>query len=87
MAEPTREFEHGYTCKEIVELATEYADGAMTAEQMTMFELHLNFCDGCFTFVEQIRAAATLAGRLSEEEIPEATREKLLAAFRDWRSG
>jgi Putative zinc-finger len=84
MAEPNREFEHGYTCKEVVELATEFVEGGMTASQMTRFELHLNFCDGCHTFVEQIRATAGLAGGLPEEQIPEETKTKLLAAFREW---
>jgi anti-sigma factor ChrR (cupin superfamily) len=84
MADPTREFEHGYTCKEVVELATQYADGVMPASQMTQFEMHLNFCDGCYTFVDQIRSTAAMAGRLSEEQIPESTKAKLLAAFRDW---
>jgi hypothetical protein len=84
MAEPTGEFEHGYTCKEIVDLATEYVEGAMTAAQMTQFELHLNFCEGCVAFVEQIRATAAMAGRLSEEQIPEETKVKLLQAFRHW---
>ena len=85
MPDPTGEYEHGYTCKEVVELATDYADGAMTPPQMTQFEMHLNFCDGCFTFVEQIRTTAAVAGRLSEEEIPAETRTKLIAAFRDWK--
>jgi predicted anti-sigma-YlaC factor YlaD len=85
MAEPTREFEHGYTCKEVVDLAAEYLEGAMTSEQMARFELHLNFCDGCFTFVDQIRATAAAAGTLSEEQVSEETKAKLLAAFRDWQ--
>jgi anti-sigma factor RsiW len=84
MAEPTGEFEHGYTCQEIVELATEYVEGALTTAQMTQFELHLNFCEGCVAFVEQIRATAAMAGRLSEEQIPEETKVKLLEAFRHW---
>jgi hypothetical protein len=82
MTEPTHEFEHGYTCKEIVDLASEYIEGALTPAQMTQFELHLNFCEGCVTFVDQIRATATMAGRLSEEDIPEETKVKLLEAFR-----
>jgi Putative zinc-finger len=86
MAEPTYEFEHGYTCKEVVDLAAEYLEGGMTTSQMTRFEMHLNFCDGCFSFVDQIRATAALSGRLSEEQIPADTKSRLLAAFRDWRS-
>jgi hypothetical protein len=87
MADPTREFEHGYTCTEIVDLATEYVEGALTTSQMTQFELHLNFCEGCVAFVDQIRRTAAIAGRLSEEQIPEETKVKLLEAFRDWSRG
>ncbi|HSC91495.1 MAG TPA: zf-HC2 domain-containing protein [Gaiellaceae bacterium] len=87
MAEPRGEHEHGYTCKEVVELAADYVEGAMPPDLTTRFELHLNFCDGCFTFIDQIRATAAVAGRLAEEEVPEETRAKLLAAFRDWKAG
>jgi len=85
MADPHREHEHGYTCREVVELATEYVEGALTAEQATLFEFHLNFCDGCSTFIAQIRATTRTAGALSEELVPEATRARLVEAFRDWR--
>jgi hypothetical protein len=85
MAEPTREHEHGYTCKEVVELATDYVEGAMTPAQMTQFELHLNFCDGCMTFIDQIRRTSDTAARLGADTIPEGTKAKLLAAFRDWK--
>jgi hypothetical protein len=87
MREPTSEFEHGYTCREVVELATEYVERAMPPELVEPFEMHLNFCDGCFTFIGQIRMAAELGGRVEEEHVPEETKAKLLAAFRDWRRG
>jgi anti-sigma factor RsiW len=85
MTEPLRVYEHGYTCSQVVELATDYVEGAMPAEHRTHFEMHLNFCDGCFTFIDQIRATAATAGRLSEEQVPEEIKGKLLAAFREWR--
>lgn len=85
MAEPLEEYEHGYTCKEVVELAADYVEGAMSADQMTRFEMHLNFCDGCFTFIDQIRASAAIAARVSEAHVPQDTKAKLQAAFRDWR--
>jgi Putative zinc-finger len=85
MTSPTHEFEHGYTCQEVVDLAAEYVEGAMGSTEATLFELHLNFCDGCFTFIDQIRATASLAGQLSEEQVPDDMRLKLLTAFRDWR--
>ena len=86
MFEPTREFEHGYTCTQVVEIATEYVERAMPTGLVEPFEMHLNFCDGCFTFIEQIRTTAELGGRVVEEQIPEDTKVKLLAAFKDWRS-
>ncbi len=85
MSESKRDFVDGYACREVVELATEYLEGAMTPEQMTRFELHLNLCDGCFNFVEQVRTTAAMARVLSEEEIPDETRAKLVEAFRDWK--
>lgn len=77
--------EQGYSCQEVVELATEYLEGAMTPGQMTRFELHLNLCDGCFSFLDQVRATAAMAHALPEEEIPDDMKTKLLAAFRDWK--
>lgn len=85
MAEPLGIHEHGYTCREVVDLAAEYVEGAMTPEEATLFEMHLNFCDGCFTFIDQIRETASIAGRITEEQVPEETKVALLEAFRDWR--
>jgi anti-sigma factor RsiW len=85
MTEPRNGFEHGYTCREVVELAAHYVEGAMPPAEATLFELHLNFCDGCYSFIDQIRATAALAGRVSEEQIPEDVKQQLLAAFRDWK--
>ena len=85
MRKPTRHFEHGYTCIQVVELATDYVEHALPAELVEPFEMHLNFCDGCLTFIEHIRTTAELGSRLREDEIPEETKAQLLAAFRDWQ--
>jgi anti-sigma factor ChrR (cupin superfamily) len=85
MSRPTHEFDRGYSCQEVVDLAADYVEGALPSPEATLFELHLNLCDGCFTFIDQIRATASLAGQLSEEQVPEEMMAKLLTAFRDWR--
>jgi predicted anti-sigma-YlaC factor YlaD len=85
MADPSGEFGHDYTCREVVELASDYLEGAMTVRQMTAFELHLNFCDGCSTFVDQIRTTAAMALGVTEDRIPDDLKAKLLDAFRDWK--
>ncbi|MGH2968221.1 MAG: anti-sigma factor family protein [Solirubrobacteraceae bacterium] len=78
------EHEH-ISCREVVELVTDYLEGALPPEDAELFEQHLNFCDGCVWYVEQMRATVATVGRIREEDVPEETREKLLAAFRDWR--
>ena len=73
------------TCREVVELVTDYLEGALAPETATLFEEHLNFCDGCERYVHQMRTTIAAAGRIQEEDVPPETRDKLLAAFRDWR--
>jgi len=73
------------TCSEVVELVTEYLERALPAEEATRFEEHLNFCDGCIVYVEQIRATVGTVGRLHEDDVPPHAKEQLMAAFRDWR--
>jgi Putative zinc-finger len=85
MTKPLGIDEHGYTCREVVDAATEYVEGALPPEQATLFELHLNFCGGCTVFVEQIRGAAALSRRIDESELPDPLRNELLRAFRTWR--
>jgi hypothetical protein len=75
----------GYTCQEVVTLASEYLEGTMGLDEATAFEVHLNFCDGCFRFVDQLRETAATAGALPEEQISDELKARLLLAFRDWK--
>ena len=71
------------SCQEVVELVTSYLEGALTPDEAALFEQHLNFCDGCDWYVEQLRITVATVGRIKQEEVPEAMRSKLLPAFRD----
>jgi hypothetical protein len=73
------------TCQEVVELVTDYLERALPADEASLFEQHLNFCEGCIVYVEQIRATAETVGRVREEDVPQETKEKLMAAFREWK--
>jgi anti-sigma factor RsiW len=74
------------TCQEVVELVTGYLEGALPADEAALFEQHLNFCEGCVWYVDQIRKTASLVGRVREEDVPAEVRDRLVAAFRDWKS-
>jgi predicted anti-sigma-YlaC factor YlaD len=71
------------TCREIVELVTDYLEGAMPAEEAALFEQHLNFCDGCERYVDQLRTTIATVGRIDDADVPPPMRARLLTAFRD----
>ena len=73
------------TCRELVELIGEYLDGALPAAETRRFEAHIAACGSCSAYLEQIRTTAQALGGLTEEAIPAAARDELLAAFARWR--
>jgi anti-sigma factor RsiW len=72
------------TCHEVIEIITDYLDGALPADDRRRVEEHLAICDGCTTYLEQMRETIRLTGMLTEEQIPEAQKRELLEAFRTW---
>jgi predicted anti-sigma-YlaC factor YlaD len=74
------------TCIELVELVTEYLEGSMQADERARFDEHISGCEGCTTYLEQLRITIRLTGMLTEEQIAPGARAALLDAFRDWRS-
>ena len=73
------------SCQEVVELVTDYLEHALAPQDATLFEQHINFCDGCQWYLDQMRTTIAAVGRIEEEDVPPEARDKLLAAFRDWR--
>ena len=75
------------TCKEVVELMTEYIEDDMSPAERARFEDHIAGCDGCRAYLAQLRTTRVLVGRLGDEPVPEAVQNELLKAFRSWRAG
>jgi predicted anti-sigma-YlaC factor YlaD len=72
------------TCREVVEIVSDYLEGALSDELRARFDQHLATCEGCTNYLEQMRETIRLSGMLTEEQIPLIQRERLLEAFRDW---
>ena len=70
------------SCDGVVELVTEYLDGALDPEVRARFEAHLGVCDGCDIYLDQMRATIAASGRVDLENVAPATLEGLVAAFR-----
>ena len=77
---PVREI----TCRQFVELVTEYFEGALEARTMSEVEEHLVMCDWCMTYVEQMQATIASLRVLEEGPAPEPP-DSVLAALRTRR--
>ncbi len=73
-------------CIELVELVTDYLDGALDETQRARVDAHLAECDGCTAYVEQIRTTIEAAGSLPPDAVPEPMLDRLLAVFREERA-
>jgi anti-sigma factor RsiW len=73
-------------CRELVELVTDYLEGALAPAERARFEAHLADCPGCERYLEQLRATIAITRASGElENRPEIA--GLLKAFRDRNRG
>jgi anti-sigma factor RsiW len=70
-------------CIELVELVTEYLDGALAPGERSRVDRHLAGCDGCATYMDQIRQTIAAAGSLGPDDVPAPVMARLLAVFRE----
>jgi anti-sigma factor RsiW len=73
------------TCQELVELVTDYLEGALPPEDAARFEQHLAHCPGCATYLDQVRTTVAVA-RAGGDQVKPSAVSPLLDAFRDWHS-
>jgi anti-sigma factor RsiW len=73
------------TCKELVELITEYLEGNMSQDEKLRFESHLATCSGCTNYLEQMRKTILITGKLREESLLPGQKQDLITLFRDWK--
>ena len=74
------------SCQELVELVTDYLEGALSEDEAARFESHIGLCDGCNVYLEQIRQTIVVLGRMPDEALTPEAESALLRAFRGWRS-
>jgi predicted anti-sigma-YlaC factor YlaD len=74
------------TCAELVELVSDYIEGALAPDQRVRFEEHLTICSGCANYLDQMRTTIALSGRLRVDDLSPEVRADLVDAFRGWRA-
>ncbi|MGZ4333326.1 MAG: anti-sigma factor family protein [Gaiellaceae bacterium] len=73
------------SCQELIELVTDYLEGALDDRDVRAFEGHLAGCNGCTEYVEQLRTTIRLTGMLTPDDLSASAESALLQAFRDWK--
>jgi len=71
------------TCQEVVELVTEYLEGAMDPATSARFEAHLANCDGCAAYLDELRFTISSLKPVDEGHLDPVFRGRLMAAFAD----
>ena len=72
------------TCREVLDLLTDYLESALPTPIRARLEQHLAECDHCAADLDQLRATIDALGSLPEEEVAPEVRERLLVLFRSW---
>jgi anti-sigma factor RsiW len=62
------------TCQELVETVTAYLEGRLGAAECASFEAHLAVCEGCRTYLDQMRRTIAAVGTLSEDSLSSRAR-------------
>jgi anti-sigma factor RsiW len=73
----------GIRCDRLVELVTDYLEGALDEATAAEFEAHLVRCPGCDAYLDQMRQTAHQLGRVSLDGLSDAARARVLEAFGD----
>ena len=74
------------TCRELVELVTDYLEGTLPLVDRARLEAHVAECPYCEEYIGQMRRTVATLGKLPAEPIDPCREEKLIEAFRGWRS-
>jgi anti-sigma factor RsiW len=75
------------TCQELTEVLTDYLEGVMPPEDVARLEAHLELCEGCVTYVDQMRETIRTVRALRPDEVEATVPDDVLAAFRAWKRG
>lgn len=74
------------SCRELVEVVTDYLEGTLPDPDRVRLEAHLAECPYCEEYIAQMRETIDALGELPRaESLDPRTERELLAAFRGWR--
>ena len=72
-------------CQEVVELVTDYLEGALSRRDRRRFEHHLAGCPNCTAYLEQMRETLRLTGELVPEDLSPEMQREFGEIYERWR--
>ena len=73
--------ERDLTCVELVELVTEYLEGALATDAAERFEEHLTLCPACVAHFEQMRTTIEVTGSLRGDDLDPGAHRRAVGRF------
>ncbi len=71
-------------CQEVVELVTDFMEGALTPAVRSRLDTHLRVCRHCASYLRQMQAMVAAARRIAAPALDRRHREELVVAYRRW---
>jgi len=71
-------------CQELVEIVSDYLEAALPDADRERFDAHLEVCEGCRRYLDQMRTTIHVAGTLTEDDLDPGAKDQLLQLFREW---
>lgn len=76
-----------FSCQELVELVTDYLEGALSPGDLRRFEEHISVCDACTEYLRQLRETIRVVGMITPDDLTPEAEGELLAVFASWKTG
>jgi len=72
------------TCRELVELVTDYLEDSLPAQERARFDTHLEQCEACRAYVDQMRTTVRLTREAAATQQAPGM-DGLMEAFRGYK--
>jgi anti-sigma factor RsiW len=73
-------------CQKVVEMVSDYLDGALSVRDRRRIEHHLAGCPHCSAYLAQMQETLRLTGRLVPDDLTPEMQREFSEIYRRWQS-
>lgn len=75
---------HPLVCRQAVDLMDDYLEGRLSRRDRRRLLKHLEGCDACTAFLDQLRVTIAASGTVEPEDVPPDVMDALVDIFRKY---